>query len=153
MDKAFEKGEARQIDAPAAPITKAVSDLWHSLFDRGALPKRNKLAAQLKELTPYIYIIDILNDGADFRMRFMGSTIVQSIGQDYTGIKMSDYTDESSHWREAVYRQVYETRQPIFTRVSLSDFGKGHVMTESALFPLANSEGEFTMILCCATAL
>jgi hypothetical protein len=32
----------------------------------------------------------------------------------------------------------------------LSDFERGHIVTECALLPLASHAGELTMIMCCA---
>lgn len=146
----FSKSAARQIDAPTAAIIKSVYKLWLSKAD-GGLPSRQDMgAATLGELMPYVYIVDVLEDAQDFQMRFMGSAVIQSVGQDYTGIKTSDNEGHEALWRKAVYRLVYKERKPIFTRVSLSDFERGHIVTECALLPLNNSAGECSMILCCA---
>lgn len=150
----FEKTTARQIDAPTAVLTKRLFSLWQSKNNDGNMPKRQEMdAASLQDMMPFIYIVDILDGGKDFNMRFMGSAIVQSVGQDYTGLKASENKGAVSSWREAVYRKVYETQKPMFTRVPLSDFERGHIITECALLPLANRHGDFAMILCCATPL
>lgn len=149
----FSKSVARQIDAPTVPIIKDLHALWLAK-SKGGIPSRQEMgAATLGELMPYVYIVDILDGGDDFQMRFMGSAIVQSIGQDYTGIKSSEYEGHEASWRKAVYQLVYKERAPIFTRVPLSDFERGHVVTECALLPLTNRTGDFTMILCCAAPL
>ncbi|WP_262696273.1 PAS domain-containing protein [Kordiimonas aquimaris] len=160
MGKALNKNDvfggtsARQVDAPTAPLTKQLFSLWQSKCGADDMPLRHEMdAASLQSMMPYIYIVDILDDGADFCMRFMGSAIVQSIGRDYTGVKASENKDAESNWRALVYRSVYEARKPMFTRVPLSDFERSHVMTECALLPLANRHGDFSMIMCCATPL
>lgn len=105
---------------------------------------------QLKELTPFVYILDILDDGADFSVRFMGSAIAQSIGADYTNAKMSDSANHPSAWRADVYREVMSRKEPMVTAVDLGDFERDFTKTECILLPLANKAGQLAMIICAA---
>lgn len=142
---------SREVAAPSQPLITEAYDLWLSARGRAAIPKHRDMGAGvLKAITPYVYIIDILNDGTDYRFRFMGSAIAKSIGMDLTGRKMSDAPTHSGAWRSDVYGAVYKRGEPVFTQVSLQDFDRGHILTECALLPLANKDDEFSMLLCVA---
>lgn len=144
-------GGARVIDAPTINITRGLYDLW--LLGKGgdAMPRRRALSiGHLGELMPFVYVYDVLEGGADFRVRFMGSSIVHSLGRDYTGVCMSDNAEHKANWRADVYREVCATLSPFFSQVSLDDFDRGHVLTESIILPLADNDGDFNMLICAA---
>lgn len=145
---------SREINAPTQKLTTDVYNLW--LRQKGDMPMpqhKHMGAGTLKDSTPFIYLVDILDDGEDYRFRFMGSAIAKSIGTDVTGKCMSEDPNHRGSWRREVYKLVYKRAAPTFTQVSLQDFDRGHVMTESVILPIADSENNFSMLLCAATQL
>lgn len=142
---------ATEIDAPTLAITSGLHDYWLKARADKSMPRlRDMRPMQLNELMPFVYIINVLDDGADFSIRFMGSAITQSIGADYTGVKLSDFPSHPSSWRAEIYRDVYARKEPIITAVDLGDFERDFTKTESILLPLANDAGDFAMIICAA---
>lgn len=145
------KSTATELDAPTLAVTCGLHDHWIGAKGDDVMPRlKDMKPVQLKELTPFVYIINILGDGADFSIRFMGSAIIQSIGADYTGVKISDFPDHRSTWRADVYREVIARKAPMITAVDLGDFERDFTKTECVLLPLANDAGDFTMIICAA---
>ena len=143
--------DAREIDAPTIDVTRSLYDLWLRAKGDAPMPPRSALGvARLGELTPFVYMIDILDGGADYQIRFMGSHIVQSLGQDFTGYRFSEHTDDKGSWRVAVYRKVYKSQMPFISQVSLGDFDRGHVLTESVILPLADESDDFNRLICAA---
>lgn len=142
---------ATEINAPTLRITRGVFELWQAEKSKEFLPKWQAIGAgRLGELLPFVYVLDIIDNGTDFRMRFMGSAIVQSIGEDLTGVKLSDHMVHPSAWRADIYRQVIARKAPMFTAVDLGDFDREFTKTECVLLPVANWAGEFSMIMCAA---
>jgi hypothetical protein len=133
-------------------MIKDVDSLWQAARGTREFPKQSDIGAHvLQGFTSFSYIIDVLDGGQDFAVRFMGTDVINAIGSDYTGLKFSDNPDHPGAWRAEIYRAIVECRRPVFTHVSLSDFERDHVVTECGLFPLADKEGNFNMILCCVT--
>lgn len=142
---------ATEIDAPTLAVTCGLYEHWAKAKGDTLMPRlKDMRPTELKELTPFVYIINVLDDGADFSIRFMGSAITQSIGADYTGEKLSDFPNHPSTWRAEIYRDVIVRKKPIFTAVDLGDFERDFTKTESVLLPLANDAGDFAMIICAA---
>ncbi len=144
---------AIELEAPTITVTRGLHAIWLEAKKDKVMPRRKAMAPnQLKELMPFIYIIDILDDGTDFSVRFMGSAIAQSVGEDYTNVKLSDFASHPSTWRADVYRKVMARKAPMVTAVDLGDFERDYTKTECILLPLANDAGEFTTIMCAAAA-
>ncbi len=144
---------ATEIEAPTHVITRALFDIWSNECRTNNPPKwRAFSAGKIKELTRFVYALDSIDEGRDFRVRFMGSAIVQSIGGDYTGVTLSDYGDDPSLWRTDVYREVLKRRAPIFTAVNLGDFDREFIKTECVLLPVADNSGAFSIVMCAAAA-
>ena len=142
---------ATELDAPTLGVTCGLFAHWQKAKGDAPMPRlRDMRPGQLKELTPFVYILNILDDGADFSIRFMGSAITRSIGADYTGAKLNDFASHPSTWRADVYREVMNRTAPMITAVDLGDFERDFTKTECILLPLANDAGEFAMIICAA---
>ena len=142
---------ATEIDAPTLAVTCGLYEHWLKAKGNDVMPRlKDMKPGQLKELTPFVYIINILDGGADFSVRFMGSAITQSIGADYTGAKISNFPSHPSTWRAEVYRDVIARKTPMITAVDLGDFERDFTKTECVLLPLANDVGDFSMIICAA---
>lgn len=143
--------KAIELDAPTLSVTCGLYKVWQQARGGELMPRLSSMRPnQLRELMPFVYILNILDAGADFSVRFMGSAIVQSIGTDYTNAKISDYPSHPSTWRAEVYREVMARKRPMITAVDLGDFQRDFTKTECILLPLANDSGEFTMIICAA---
>lgn len=142
---------AHEVDEPSTPMVKDVYTLWQAACGSEEFPKQRDIGAHvLQAFTPNVYIIDVLDGGQDFAIRFMGSAIAHALGTDFTGIRFSENPSHPATWRTDIYRMAVATRVPMFTHVALDDFDRGHIQTECGLFPVADKNGVFNMILCCA---
>lgn len=142
---------AIELDAPTLSVTCGLYDHWLEAKGDDSMPRFKQMRPdQLRDLTPFVYIMNILDDGTDFSVRFMGSAITQSIGGDYTNVKISDFPSHPSTWRAEVYRDIMARKAPMITAVDLGDFERDFTKTECVLLPLADDAGEFTMIICAA---
>ncbi|NVJ96860.1 MAG: PAS domain-containing protein [Alphaproteobacteria bacterium] len=138
----------RELDAPTAKVTKALHELW--LLKKGGrdMPARRDLSpAEMKSLLPHIYMIDVLGGGADYQMRLFGTALVDMIGGDFTGARLSEQ-DADKGWRGKIYKQAYWRARPVFYQFDLGDMGKPHIHTENVLLPLKDNNNNFTILLC-----
>lgn len=141
-----------EIDMPTLGLTQKLLAIWEEeLGLNDELPHKSAFApSSLGDLMQFVYILERVRGGDDFKVRFMGSAIVQSVGQDYTGAVVSEHSKHPSAWRADIYRLVIARREPIFTAVSLGDFERDYTKTECVLLPVAGDEGAIEWIVCAA---
>ena len=64
-----------------------------------------------------LQIIDVIDAGARFRYRLVGTASVEAHGRDYTGKYPEDLLDgDRLKFLLRIYRTVYETKSPVFSR-------------------------------------
>jgi hypothetical protein len=137
----------KRLFSPTSKVTTQLYEIWLDKKCALGLPLREQFSPmEMKDILPFVYMIDVLDDGADFRIRLLGTALVQLLGGDYTGLKLSAARDVDA-WRSDIYREVYETKQPIFYQFDLGDLGKRHMKTENVLLPLRDKNHEFTILL------
>lgn len=102
----------------------------------------------LKPALGYIMLLDVLDDGWDYRYRIYGSNIVQRFGRDLTGKRTSDIskTAFTGIFYLAGYRAVLERRLPLFT-VSASPKYVAAVDWWRLALPLAAPDGTIARLL------
>ena len=137
-----------EIARPTVKLPKALYELWLSKERNGIMPCRDDFSpAEMTPILPYIYMIDVLEGGADYQMRLFGTALAEIIGKDYTGAKLSELDPEKG-WRGAIYKLAYERAAPMFYHFDLGDADKPHLKTENALLPLRGKDGTFSILLC-----
>ena len=73
-------------------LVRRFCDLWDSRSSDGGIPTRAQFS--LEELKPWfgsILFMDVVDFGADFRHRLIGTRIVEMVGRDLTG-KLVSYS-------------------------------------------------------------
>ncbi|MBO6503987.1 MAG: PAS domain-containing protein [Kordiimonadaceae bacterium] len=141
-----------EIELPTLGLTQKLLNVWEEeLGLDGELPHKSAFTPiGLGDLMPYVYILEKVGDGGDFRVRFMGSAIVRSVGDDYTGAVIGENSNHPSAWRADIYRLVMARKEPVFTAVSLGDFEREFTKTECVLLPVAGNDGNVEWIVCAA---
>jgi hypothetical protein len=122
---------------------------WRSHSAHGALPGIDIVdPLALKPALGYIMLLDVLDDGWDYRYRIYGSNIVQRFGRDLTGKRTSDITKTAftGIFYLAGYRAVLARRAPLFT-VSASPKYVAAVDWWRLALPLAGPDGTITRLL------
>lgn len=102
---------------PAGPL-RFLHDFWHGQREGEGLPGIDVVEPfALKPALGYIMLLDVLDDGWDYRYRLYGSAIAQRYGRDLTGRRTSDIarTAYTGIFYIAAYRAVLARRQPLFT--------------------------------------
>lgn len=68
------------------------------------------------KLLPNIQIIEVIDGGARFRYRLVGTASVDAFGSDYTGRYPDEmFSDDRLNFIQSIYRTVYTTKAPLFS--------------------------------------
>lgn len=121
---------------------------WFGLTPESGMPARSDFdPANIPLLLPHIYLIDVVDGGADFRYRLVGTHITEAVGFDFTGQLVSDFmrTNESED-RVNEYHRCLETGQPNCKSSDLVDYGREHMLYERLLCPMSRSTGAVELI-------
>jgi hypothetical protein len=90
---------------------------WHERCDGARLPPASAIdPLELRFILGWLMVIEPIEDGADFRYRLYGSSIVEIMGWDLTGRRVSDTFPEVAGFFCDVYRAGLRHRRPILTR-------------------------------------
>jgi hypothetical protein len=118
----------RRLSAPVHDIVSAediTSELvlqfhqrWQDAGNHGGIPSRRAFPTEnLKQWLGSIQIVDVVGDGEDFRHRLIGTKIVEAVGRDLTGKKVSECTYEiGTEQMLARYRYTLAQRGCVFRR-------------------------------------
>lgn len=98
------------------PMVDAFAELWRAKCGGAGAPDRADFA--LEELAPWfghVIIMDMLEGGADFRYRLVGTAVTQFLDRDYTGrtVLGSNYSGAREQVLDTFRRPVLEGR-PVF---------------------------------------
>jgi hypothetical protein len=68
------------------------------------------------KLLPNLQIIEVIDGGARFRYRLVGTASVDAFGSDYTGRYVDEmFADDRLNFIQSIYRTVYTTKTPLFS--------------------------------------
>ncbi len=128
---------------------RALFGYWREKRGDRAMPVRADLdPLEIPTLLPIVWLVDVLDGGARFRYRLMGTEIVDVDGHDPTGrfldevLPDSDYAD---YW-VGLFREVTRERRPLYGE---SDFrGRGRIerRVRHLLMPLSRDGRAVDMI-------
>jgi hypothetical protein len=123
----------------ADPVLAVVLALWESKRGERFAPHPSELDAFVLPPTvlPRVVLVDVINGGARFRFRLVGSAVALSSGADYTG----RYVDEalSGPVRDSVlghYATVVRERRPAFAVAEYRVPGEQNVKNSRLAVPL-----------------
>lgn len=128
-----------------------VLNLWLSLRDAdGRVTPEQIDPFKLKPALGYILLIDVLDDGEDFRYRLYGSEVARVAGFDMTGKRTSEIVTGSlaSTFYIAGYRALLRRPMPLFTwhempmQITINSWDR-------IVLPLSDAQGRITRILTC----
>lgn len=140
-----ETGEATIADARL----RALFDYWAGKRGERAMPARADLdPLEIPTLLPIIGLVDVLDGGARFRYRLVGTEIVDVAGHDPTGRFLDEVLPDSGYadYLIGLFREVTRERRPLYGE---SDFhGQGHIerRVRRLLMPLSRDGRSVDMI-------
>ena len=129
------------------PKIAAILDYWRSRRPGAGLPGRQHIdPADIPDLLPNLWMIDVVRNPMRFRMRLVGTRVVAYAGEDNTGRwideRWPDYDDTA-------LRQVTESQEPSWWRgPSQLRPEKTYVELERIRLPMARDGSTVDMILC-----
>jgi hypothetical protein len=75
-----------------SPRLAGIHSVWHELAAGRIGPARADVTpARLRGALPWSWVMDVVDDGSDFRFRFAGEQIVQFMGGRHAGSLVSDF--------------------------------------------------------------
>lgn len=120
----------------------------------GALPHASEVRPKLihNKTLPSMFVLDVIDNGADFRWRLYGTDHSKYFGKDVTGLLMSEAGPlESSTQQHLVFMgECYASRQPILFLTEYSDKLSVRKTTYNIALPLAGDDGEVSRIFGCS---
>ncbi len=157
-------GETAQIDAQvhfiSTPGHQGVADLtayWDRKRGRGRMPDRQDiLPSEIVKLLPNLHITEVLDGGRDFRIRLFGTALVNFLGAEMTGRRLSEIgklspvvTDAEAarrRWADVTGR-AYEDGRPIFATGYFVNTVHRHIRWHAVSAPLSTGGGEIAQML------
>jgi hypothetical protein len=137
---------------PASPRLRTCHDYWRGLGRADACPAYRDfdVVDVPRELLPFLILLDVLEGGADFRYRVVGTGVTEAIGRDFTGETVTEYRHR--HEPPGVadgYRRVAAEVRPDLYQGTLESVGKEFIAYERLAMPLAGEDGAVAYILAC----
>lgn len=69
------------------------------------------------KVLPHLQIIDVIDDGARFRFRLVGTALVEAYGEEFTGRCADElFPDDRLHFVQNIYQVVCKSKVPHFSR-------------------------------------
>ena len=100
------------------------------------------------KILPYLQMLDVIDGGARFRYRLVGTASAEAYGMDYTG-KIADeiFPDDRLRLVHALYRTVVDTRLPLFSRNRYHTAKNIDLFIHRIYLPLSNDDTDTHHIL------
>jgi hypothetical protein len=114
---------------------------WKQVGQGRIGPKREEITpALVKNALPWIWMIDVVDSGSDFRFRLAGDRIIQFMGRRYAGTLLSEFLDQPffGHMRQILVACV-EQKRPLMVGPGRSKM-KGRELLELEVLALPLSE-------------
>ena len=129
-----------------------IRDYWRDRRGSRSMPGRNDISpAQLKAHLPYLLLADVIDGGADFRYRLVGTELRQFFRAEPSAKRMSEalapFGAETVEATLMSYRAVVERRAPMRLTGAGSWYGQEFKLFDALLAPLSDDDTSVNMIL------
>jgi hypothetical protein len=129
-----------------------VRDYWLNRRGSRSMPGRTDISpAQLKVQLPYLLLADVIDGGADFRYRLVGTELRRFFRGEPSGKLMSEalapFGAETVETTMKSYRAAIERRAPIRLTGAGSWYGQDLRFFDALLAPLSEDDATVNMIL------
>ncbi len=130
----------KSADAIVGEKPRALHALWEKLAGDRLAPKREEITLSLaRNLTPWLWTIDVVDGGADFRFRLAGDRIIQFLGEHHPGTLLSGLPKNPFYERiRHTLAHCVEHKRPVAFGPVRSEYGgKEHWEIEAVALPLS----------------
>jgi hypothetical protein len=124
---------------------------WDEQRGPRRMPARRDIRpTDLKPWLPQVLLVDVIDDGADFRYRLIGTKLRPYFPTEATGLRFSEALDPFGEATVAatlgVYRSVVSKRVPALVSGPGSYYAQESKFFEAMLMPLGDDDSRVTMI-------
>ncbi len=136
------------VDRIEAEKLRDIYRYWRGKCREGAFPSRADIdPTEIPALLPHVILVDVVDDGRDFRYRLLGTHIVASVGFEFTGQLVSEFMrDHEEEMRAQDYHRLVESREPRHVISHMIAFGGDYMRYERVLCPLSSNGEAIDMI-------
>jgi hypothetical protein len=130
------------------PMLEGALAYWRRLVPGGALPRRRDIdPAQIPRLLPHLQLIDVVDAGARFRYRLVGTALVAAFGKEYTGKYLDElFGGDRLAYASRVYSTVCSERRAVFLRNRYSTTRDLHMIANRLYMPLSDDGATVNVI-------
>lgn len=124
---------------PKTPQLRSLFDYWNRKRGRRPFILRSELEPrEIMSLLPLIFILDVQNDPRRYRIRLMGTEIVQRFGGEYTGRYLDDLDFGAAKAQVlADYDRVADSVEPHLAFSEYAQQGRGRIQAERLALPMS----------------
>ena len=120
--------------------------LWDRKRGDRVMPARADFdPTDLREHIGSLFLVDVLEGGDDFQYRLIGSAIVDAVGRDVTGKKVSDVFEEPIL---RLYRHLVQHPTPVRTHGTVEWRQRCYLEHECILLPLSDDGRTVNKFIC-----
>lgn len=101
------------------PILGPALSYWMSKRGERSMPRKRDIdpIEIPPKILPNLQIIEVINGGARFRYRLIGTALVDAYGKDFSGRIVDElFPDDRLDFVQGLYRSVCTSKAPIFSR-------------------------------------
>jgi hypothetical protein len=134
------------LDAAENPLLRRVYDLWIAKRNERAFPAREELAPRdLGPALPYLTLCEVLDGGADFRLRIVGEEVLAAYGHHLKGRMLGSLVDEIGTTMLEAYRDVVSRRAPLLLHGWFEHERQQFFQREVLILPLGRESVEHVL--------
>ena len=133
------------------PVLGPALAYWTRKRDARSMPRKRDIdPTEIPvQLLPNFQILDVIDGGARFRYRLVGTASVDAYGQDYTGSYPDElFPDDRLNFIQTIYRMVCETKAPVFSRNKYHTPKNLEVFASRIYMPLSDNDLDVNFVRC-----
>jgi hypothetical protein len=133
----------------AAPPLRELHRYWDQRRAGRSMPARADIdIALIPTLLQYVFLVDVLDGGRDFRFRLAGTHFRDVTEQEVTGQHVAEaFPEQFGAEVRQVWTKVIEEKRPVRGRGNLWIPGREHVKWEGVAMPLGEDDEIVNMLL------
>jgi len=148
MLAAESRGDLLPVDRLDGELVRASVAMWRALKRGDRFPGRASMTSCLTQpLRDSSFLVEVLEDGADYRYRDVGATLVKGFNEDFSGRRLSRIIETAPRFGlglRMLYEMVRAGGEPLGYRGWVGEDlpAAAFVYHENAILPLGDSGGE-----------
>jgi hypothetical protein len=129
---------------------QALYDYWRRRRGVGPPPPAAAMVlADIPAVAPHLLLLEVIGAGEDFRYRHSGAALIEAVGVDYTGRRMSEALEPGPYhdYVLGINREVVMERRPLYAESSFRSHLLSRRWTSRLILPLCDTGAAVTTII------